>query len=222
MTVTEDGLVMKYKLINGPYLFGQRQIKLDMVLGDVEGLDVTNIRTVAVVDRYVNINLFRFFFILQLQSIRQPQALCIETHPVKNDIFFIGTNEGCIHKCSTFIPNQYSGILRVHKGAVSGMEFSPFSPNIFLTYGSDWYIRIWIEGITQPIIELSSGFKPILSAHWCPNNSSIIACTTRAKVHIWNIRKSILKPASTHTLESPITICRYLNIIKTTFMFMCE
>lgn len=54
MTVSEDGLVMKYKLINGPYLFGQRQVKLDMVLGDVEGLNVTNIRSAAVVDRLVN------------------------------------------------------------------------------------------------------------------------------------------------------------------------
>lgn len=128
---------------------------------------------------------------------------------MKKDIFFIGTNEGCIHKCSTFIPNQYSGILRVHKGSVSGMEFSPFSPKIFLTYGSDWYIRIWIEGINQPIIELNSGFKPIRSAHWCPNNSTIIACTTRSKIDIWNIRKSILKPASSQTFESPSTICRY-------------
>ncbi|KAJ6643727.1 Dynein axonemal intermediate chain 4, partial [Pseudolycoriella hygida] len=190
LTVSEDGLVMKYKLTNGPYLLGQRQMKLDMVLGDVEGLAISNIRSVAVMDR-------------------QPQALCIETHPIKKDIFYIGTNEGCLHKCSTFIPNQYSGIQRVHKGVVSGMEFSPFSPKIFLTYGSDWYIRIWIDGITQPIIELNSGFKPILSAHWCPNNSTIIACTTRSKLSIWNMRRSILKPASSQKLESPLTICRF-------------
>lgn len=42
---------MKYRLINGLYLLGQRQIKLDMVWGDVEGLTVTNIRSVTVVDR---------------------------------------------------------------------------------------------------------------------------------------------------------------------------
>ncbi|XP_037038560.1 dynein intermediate chain 4, axonemal-like [Bradysia coprophila] len=190
LTVSEDGIVMKYKLINSPYLLGLRQIKLDMVLGDVEGLVVNNIRSLAVMDR-------------------QPQALCIEMHPIHKDIFFIGTNEGCLHRCSTFIPNQYSGILRVHKGSVSGMEFSPFSPKIFLTYGSDWYVRIWIEGITTPIIELNSGFKPIRSAHWCPNHSTIIACTTKSKLNIWNLRKSILKPASTKTFESPLTICRF-------------
>lgn len=100
------------------------------------------------------------------------------------------------------------------------MEFSPFSPKIFLTYGSDWYVRIWIEGITQPIIELNSGFSPIRSAYWCPNNSSIIACTTRSTLNIWNIRKSILKPASSQTFESPLTICRYflLEMMKTFFV----
>lgn len=94
------------------------------------------------------------------------------------------------------------------------MEFSPFSPKIFLTYGTDWYIRIWIEGITQPIIELLSGFEPIQSAHWCPNNSTIIACTTKSKLNIWNIRKSILKPASTQVFESPLTICRYFMSLQ--------
>lgn len=42
---------MKYKLINSPYLLGLRQIKLDMVLGDVEGLVVNDIRAVSVMDR---------------------------------------------------------------------------------------------------------------------------------------------------------------------------
>ena len=44
---------MKYRLTNGPYLLGQRQVKLDMVLGDVEGLKITNIRSGTAVDRLV-------------------------------------------------------------------------------------------------------------------------------------------------------------------------
>lgn len=110
------------------------------------------------------------------------------------------------------------------------MEFSPCSPKIFLTYGSDWYIRIWIEGITQPIVELCSDFNPIRSgkwmyetkwkhipyvvvmpsAYWSPNNSTIIASTSRSSLCIWNIRKSTLKPASTRTFDSYVTVCRYL------------
>lgn len=56
LTVSEDGLVMKYKLMTGPYLFGQRQIKLDMVLGDVEGLDLMSFRTTTTIDRFVKWN----------------------------------------------------------------------------------------------------------------------------------------------------------------------
>lgn len=121
LTASEDGLVMKYSIVTGPYLLGFRQIKLDRVEGSVEGLIV-----------------FRKDGLLEAD--RHPQALTLSIHPLKSDIFFVGTDEGCIHKCSTFYPHQYSGIMQVHRGSVSGMEFSPWSPKIFLTCGSDWYI----------------------------------------------------------------------------------
>lgn len=66
----------------------------------------------------------------------------------------------------------------------------------------------------EPVMELSSGFEPIRSALWSPNNSCIIACTTKSHVEIWNIRQNILKPANTHKFESgnvPLTVCRFNN-----------
>lgn len=119
LTVSEDGLVMKYTLANGPYLIGFRQIKLDRVEGSVEGLQIPK-RTEL------------------LQANRNPQAIILQIHPLKSDTFFVGTDEGCLHKCSTFYPHQYAGIMQVHRGSVTAMEFSPWSPKIFLTCGSDW------------------------------------------------------------------------------------
>lgn len=119
LTVSEDGLVMKYTMANGPYLIGFRQIKLDRVEGSVEGLQIPK-RTDM------------------LQANRNPQAIILQIHPLKSDTFFVGTDEGCLHKCSTFYPHQYSGIMQVHRGSVTAMEFSPWSPKIFLTCGSDW------------------------------------------------------------------------------------
>lgn len=124
MTISEDGLVMRYSMTNGPYLLGFRQIKLDRVEGAVEGL--------AVPDKPGDI----------LQSYRSPQAITLQIHPLKSDIFFVGTEEGCLHRCSTFYPHQFSGIQQVHRGSVTSMEFSPWSPKIFLTCGSDWYLYI--------------------------------------------------------------------------------
>lgn len=119
LTASEDGLVMKYTMVTGPYLLGFRQIKLDRVEGSVEGLTIPKKPSLLEADRH-------------------PQALTLTIHPVKSDIFFVGTDEGCIHKCSTFFPHQYTGILQVHRDSVSGMQFSPWSPKIFLTCGSDW------------------------------------------------------------------------------------
>lgn len=119
LTVAEDGLVMKYTMTNGPHLLGFRQIKLDRVEGSVEGITVK--RPV------------RF-----IQANRNPQALTLQIHPLKSDIYFVGTDEGCLHKCSTFYPYQYMSVMQAHNGSIAAMQFSPFSPKIFLTCGSDW------------------------------------------------------------------------------------
>lgn len=130
LTVANDGLVMKYSLSTGPYLLGFRQIKLDRVEGAVEGLSVPPKSGL-------------------LEANRHPQALMLQIHPLKWDIFFVGTDEGCIHKCSTFYPHQYSGIMQVHRGSVTGMEFSPWSPKIFLTCGSDWCVLVFIVFVAK-------------------------------------------------------------------------
>lgn len=55
---------MKYRIINSPYLLAQRQIKLEMVLGDVEGIIVTNIRSVTVMDRWFKLLIKKFLFLI--------------------------------------------------------------------------------------------------------------------------------------------------------------
>lgn len=116
---------MKFTLAKGPYLIGIRQIKLDRVEGVVEGLEMKRKNGL-------------------LQANRHPQALTLQIHPIKSDVFFVGTDEGCIHTCSTFYPNQYSGIMQVHRDSITDMEYSPWSPKIFLTCGSDWYLFYFI------------------------------------------------------------------------------
>lgn len=95
LTVAEDGLVMKYAMTNGPGLVGFRQIHLDRVVGTVEGLVVPASKSVP------------------LESNRHPQALVLQIHPLKGDVFYVGTDEGCLHKCSTFYPHQYISIMQV-------------------------------------------------------------------------------------------------------------
>lgn len=122
-------------------------------------------------------------------------------HPIDSTAYFVGTDEGCLHKCSIYYPFQHLNVFRAHKYGVYKMEFSPWSPKIFLTCGTDWCIRIWIENITEPIIELQNGFEPIQCVQWCPSNSTIILSATRSRINIWDIRTNCLRPASSHAIH---------------------
>lgn len=80
------------------------------------------------------------FFLSNLNK-RFAQLLTIEMHPSKRNVYFVGTGEGCLHECSIFDTYQHKRFIRAHKYGVNFMEFSPFSPKIFLTCGVDWYVN---------------------------------------------------------------------------------
>lgn len=190
LTASQDGRIMKYTIATGPHLVGYRQMRLDRVEGVVEALSIEHKKSFIEADRH-------------------PQALCLQKHPVNQDVYFVGTDEGCIHICSTNYPHQHTGVIQVHQAGIYSIDFSPFSPKIFLTAGSDWNIRIWIENIFEPILELSDGFGAIHNAFWSPIHSTIIASCTQDAVQIWDLRRKNLKPASIRTFEN-----KKLTVIK--------
>lgn len=200
LTVAEDGLVMKYSMCNGPGLIGFRQIRLDRVEGAVEGLQVARKNSG------------------HLGADRHPQALVLQIDPQKADIFYVGTDEGCLHRCSTFFPHQYAGIMQAHQGVIGAMEFSPWSPKIFLTCGHDWKVRIWIDEIYEPVLELCSGFEAVRTAHWSPIHAALLVCVTRKQVELWNIRKNVIRPASVTMFYAgnvELTTCAYSGCGRT-------
>ena len=190
LTASQDGRVMKFKIATGPHLVGYPQLRLDRVEGSVEALSIEHKKTFIEADRH-------------------PQALCLQKHPMNPDVYLVGTDEGCVHICSTNFPHQHIGVLQVHNSGVYSIDFSPFSPKIFLTAGSDWTIRIWIENVFEPIMELSDGFGAIHCAFWSPIHSTIIASVTQDSVQIWDLRRKNQKPASIRTFEN-----RQLTVIK--------
>lgn len=190
LTISQDGRIMKFNFTTGPYLKGYQLLRLNCVEGVVEGLPIAKSKKI-------------------MEGHRHPQALCITMHPVEKSNYLVGTNEGCVHKCSINHAKHHSAVLQVHNGSVFSISYSPWSPKIFLTCGSDWYVRIWVEGIFKPIVELSSGIGGINCVRWSPVHSTVIACCTSKCVEIWDIRRRILKPVSVKTfpdLGAPITI----------------
>lgn len=122
---------------------------------------------------------------------RSPGALVLRRHPTSSTLYFVGSDEGCIYKCSTNYLYQHIGSFLAHDGPVYSMMFSPFCSKIFLTCGADWYTRIWAEGITEPLITLSTTMACVRYAAWCPTHSTIIVSIVSNEICIWDIRRKI-------------------------------
>ena len=137
---------------------------------------------------------------------KNPGALVLRKHPNLNTIYFVGTDEGCIHRCSTNYLHQHIESFLAHDGPMYSMEFSPFCPKIFLTSGADWCTRIWAEGITEPLLTLSTEMAWVRSAAWSPTNSTIIATIVKNKICIWDIKRKTHKPTSITILPNECTL----------------
>ncbi|XP_053674507.1 dynein axonemal intermediate chain 4 [Anopheles nili] len=202
IAVSQNGWVMKYTLTIGQYLLAYPLLRLDRVEGTLEGTleaGAGEPSTSAAPDK--------------LQSDLHPQALCLTIHPVRKDKYFIGTDEGAVHWCSINDPFQHLGVLQLHSRGIFCLEYSPWSPKIFLTCSGDWSVRIWIEDLSEPIVTLSTGFGPIQAAYWSPTNSTVIASVTRNAVQLWDLKRRSSKPASETTFDAKtaLTVVRFTN-----------
>ncbi|KZC11883.1 PREDICTED: WD repeat-containing protein 78-like [Dufourea novaeangliae] len=127
---------------------------------------------------------------------RNPGALVLRKHPTSSAIYFVGSDEGCIYKCSTNYLYQHIESFLAHDGPIYSMMFSPFCPKIFLTCGADWCTRIWVEGFTEPLITLSTSMACVRYTAWCPTHSTIIVTIVNNEICIWDIRRKIHTPTS--------------------------
>ncbi|XP_043273117.1 dynein axonemal intermediate chain 4-like isoform X2 [Venturia canescens] len=127
---------------------------------------------------------------------QNPGAVLLRRHPSQGPIYFVGTDEGCVHRCSTNYLHQHIDSFLAHDGPVYSFEFSPFCDKIFLTCGADWCTRIWVDGITEPLVTLSTHIACVRGASWCPINSTVIASIVNDEICIWDIKRKIYRPSS--------------------------
>lgn len=121
LATSQAGAVTKYRLINSPNMLGLEQQRLQRAEGELEGIPIERQPPAA-----------------SLLANRHPQCLEIVLDPVQSDIYYVLTDEGTLYKCSTNYPLQHLELKQVHDGPAACMEFSPWSPRMYLTCGSDW------------------------------------------------------------------------------------
>ncbi|KAG8270498.1 WD repeat-containing protein 78 [Homalodisca vitripennis] len=93
--------------------------------------------------------------------------------------------------------DRFEDIFPAHAGPVYGVLHSPFCANIFCTYGSDWLICIWAEGLKEPLLKLYYTKQPVLSVAWSPIHSTILASISGHYLSMWDLARRTIVPIST-------------------------
>ncbi|KAK3922466.1 Dynein intermediate chain 4, axonemal, partial [Frankliniella fusca] len=123
-------------------------------------------------------------------------VLCMAPVPLDPVRYLVGTEDGCVHECSTNYLHQHKSVFVAHAGPVYRLSFSPFCEKLFLTCGADWTVRIWALGVNEPLVTLAAGMQSVEDASWCPRNSTIIASISGDEVCMWDLRRKTYVPAS--------------------------
>jgi len=79
--------------------------------------------------------------------------------PTESDGYLAGTDDGCIHLCSAHYLHRHLDASACHLGPVYACEVSPFVDKIYMTCGADWTIRIWAQGIHDPMLTFTSSME---------------------------------------------------------------
>ncbi|XP_047527772.1 dynein axonemal intermediate chain 4 [Vanessa atalanta] len=136
---------------------------------------------------------------------RYPAALCMKWHPKIEHIYLVGTDEGCIHKCSTHYLNQHMDVFRAHAGPVYSIQFSPFMRTLLASCGADSAIRLWIEGIDDVILTMMCP-AAVYDIAFCPVNSTILLSASGNVLSIWDLRRKTHMPCAEYSFPGQIVL----------------
>ncbi|CAH0721971.1 unnamed protein product, partial [Brenthis ino] len=136
---------------------------------------------------------------------RYPAALCMKWHPKIEHVYLVGTDEGCIHKCSTHYLNQHMDVFRAHASPVYSIQFSPFMEQLIATCGADNAIRLWIEGIDDVILTMNCP-TAVYDIAFCPVNSTILISASGNVLSIWDLRRKTHMPCAEYSFPGHVVL----------------
>ncbi|XP_050295299.1 dynein axonemal intermediate chain 4-like [Anthonomus grandis grandis] len=176
---SDDGRVIFYTIENTKLLQAQQMMRVAKADGKLKGY-----------------NTMRKCSNLNIPVSRYAGARFIRWHPDDPNIYLVGTNEGVVHKCSTNYLNQHLDLFLAHDGPINDLKYSPFSKKIYATCGDDWHLRIWAEGISEPLHELFVTMMSVQAMDWSPTHSTILATIYGKTILLWDFQRKVWKPQS--------------------------
>ncbi|KAL7550236.1 hypothetical protein ACHAWF_013476 [Thalassiosira exigua] len=111
-----------------------------------------------------------------------------------DNLFLVGTEEGCIHKCSKAYSGQYIKTYDGHHMGVHTVRWNPFHEAIFISCSADWTVKIWDHKSSQCILHFDLG-NAVGDVCWSPYSSTVFAAvTTDGKVHVFDLSQNKREP----------------------------
>ncbi|XP_029009255.1 dynein axonemal intermediate chain 4-like isoform X2 [Betta splendens] len=125
-------------------------------------------------------------------------GFCIDFHPKNYGIYLIGTGSGLIYTCSVFNSKHCLEMYQAHTSPVNHIEWSPFSPDLFLCCSADWSIQLWKRGHFAPMLSFTSTQRVVHTAKWSPDWPTVFAAINEQQLEIWNLASDVLTPTIVH------------------------
>jgi WD40 repeat protein len=140
---------------------------------------------------------------------REASGLCFDS-AISGPQYFVGTEDGLLHKCSTSYNRQTLENYYGHTGPVYKVRCSPIHPDAFLSCSADWTIGLWSQKLNVPVHKLQNnhGQSAVMDVQWSPTDSCVFACVTRdGRVEVWDLEQSPLDPVISHQSQHKQMTC---------------
>lgn len=188
MTAGQDGRISRFTSTKTHDFICTPMMRISTVEGKMKGLETT--KACLKVDVPIT---------------RYPAALCMKWHPKISHLYLVGTDEGCIHKCSTHYLNQHMDVFRAHAGPVYGMEYSPFMDTLLVSCGADNAIRLWMEDMDDVIMTLNCP-AAVYGIAFCPINATILISVSGNVLSVWDLRRKTHIPCAEYTFPTNVVL----------------
>ncbi|RHY31175.1 hypothetical protein DYB32_003710 [Aphanomyces invadans] len=132
---------------------------------------------------------------------RQASGNCIEFAQNDSSVYFVGTEDGNIHKCSCSYNEQYLETYYGHTAAVYAIHMSPFWNQLLLSCSADWTVKLWHQAEQREVLNFRSVdlCHGVYGVAWCPSDATIFGSVTEdGRIEIWDLEQSVLDPIVTY------------------------
>lgn len=113
-------------------------------------------------------------------------GLCLDFSPTERNSYVVGTEDGTIHKCSATYSEQFLFDYVGHRGPVYGVKWNPLEPDLFLSCGVDWTVRLWRQHKSEPVASYRAAPAAVLACAWSHAHPRIFGAVSAPSFQLWH------------------------------------